>query len=1086
MKKPLLAAAALMLAATTTMAEDGPLWMRYPALSPDGSTIAFTFKGDIYTVPAAGGKALQITTNAAYDTHPIWSPDGTRIAFASDRQGSLDLYEVSREGGTPRRLTTHSGAETPVAYLDNTHILFSATLMPTPQDVQQPSRQFPQVYEVSTQGGRPVLYSSLPMEDISVNPTDGRLLYHDKKGYEDPWRKHHTSSITRDIWLCTPGSSRDDRTYQRLTAFAGEDRTPVWTADGKGYYYLSEEDGSFNIYRRTLGSDARTQLTHHTQHPVRFLTAAKDLLCYGYDGEIYTLKEGGQPQKVSVQIVADTNDKEVIHQTQYSGAREISVSPDGKEVAFVLHGDVYVTSVEYNTTRRITNTPQQERDVQFSPDGRSLVYSSERNGLWQVYQASLTKADEKQFAYATDIKEERLTQSDATSFYPQYSPDGKEVAFLENRTTLRVLNLKSKAVRTVMDGKYEYSYSDGDQWYQWSPDSKWLLSNYIGVGGWNNGDVALVDASGSGNIVNLTESGYNDGNAKWVLDGKAMIWQSDRAGYRSHGSWGAEYDEYIMFFDLDAYERFRLNKEDLALLEESEKDANSADEAAKDKKDSKKDKKDAAKDKKDEVKPLTFDLENRRDRIIRLTGNSSHMGDAVLSTKGDKLYYQASFEDDMDLWEQDLKERKTRILLKGVGYGGLELDKKGENVYLCGRGGLKKITLSNGEQKNIDFEAPFDYRPVEERAYIFDHVHRQVADKFYVADLHGVDWKMYGEAYRRFLPYIDNNYDFQELLSEMLGELNGSHTGARYYAPGASRQTAALGVFYDEDYTGDGLRIKEILAKGPFAVKKTGVTAGCIIRSIDGEKVTAGQDYFPLLDGKAGRKVRLSVYNPATQKTEDVVVRAISQGDQTELLYKRWVDRCRHTVDSLSGGKVGYVHVKAMDSQSFREVYSELLGRCRQKEAVIVDTRHNGGGWLHDDLATLLSGKEYQRFMPRGQYIGSDPFNKWLKPSCVLVCEDNYSNAHGFPWVYKELKIGKLIGAPVPGTMTAVWWETQIDPTLVFGIPQVGCMDMRGQYAENHQLQPDIEVYNTPEKQLQGVDEQLQRAVEEMLKEINR
>jgi C-terminal processing protease CtpA/Prc len=438
----------------------------------------------------------------------------------------------------------------------------------------------------------------------------------------------------------------------------------------------------------------------------------------------------------------------------------------------------------------------------------------------------------------------------------------------------------------------------------------------------------------------------------------------------------------------------------------------------------------------------------------------------------------------MDLWEQDLKERKTRILLKGVGYGSLELDKKAENVYLCGRGGLKKITLSNGEQKNIDFEAPFDYRPAEERAYIFDHVHRQVADKFYVPDLHGIDWNMYGEAYRRFLPYINNNYDFQELLSEMLGELNGSHTGARYYAPGASQQTAALGVFYDEDYTGDGLRIKEVLAKGPFAVKNTGVKAGCIIESIDGEKIAAGQDYFPLLDGKAGRKVRLGVYNPSTGKRDDVVVRAISQADQTELLYKRWVENCRQTVDRLSGGRIGYVHVKGMDSESFREVYSELLGRCRNKEAVIVDTRHNGGGWLHDDLATLLSGKEYQRFMPRGQYIGSDPFNKWLKPSCVLVCEDNYSNAHGFPWVYKELKIGKLIGAPVPGTMTAVWWETQIDPTLVFGIPQVGCMDMRGQYAENHQLQPDIEVYNTPEKQLKGEDEQLEKAVEEMLKEI--
>ena len=213
-------------------------------------------------------------------------------------------------------------------------------------------------------------------------------------------------------------------------------------------------------------------------------------------------------------------------------------------------------------------------------------------------------------------------------------------------------------------------------------------------------------------------------------------------------------------------------------------------------------------------------------------------------------------------------------------------------------------------------------------------------------------------------------------------------------------------------------------------------------------------------------------------------MKPISQGDQRELLYKRWIKHCEETVDKLSGGQIGYVHVRGMNSESFREVYSALLGRCRQKKAVIIDTRHNGGGWLHDDLATLLSGKEYQRFEPRGQYIGSDPYNKWTKPSCVLMCEDNYSNAHGFPWVYKELNIGKLIGAPVPGTMTAVWWETQIDNTLVFGIPQVGVKDMRGNYLENQQLQPDIEVYNTPEQQLSGEDAQLRRAVEEMLKTV--
>lgn len=1078
MKRQLLGVAAILLS-VSLYAQDTPLWMRYCAISPDGSSIAFTYKGDIYTVPAAGGKATQITTNPAHDTKPVWSPDGKKIAFASDRMGSMDVYEVSREGGIPKRLTTHSGNETPIAYKDAGHILFQANIMPAAEDVQFPSGQFQQVYEVSTTGGRPILFSSMPMEDISVSTTGNALLYHDKKGYEDPWRKHHTSSITRDIWLC---SLDGDRAYRKLTTFNGEDRTPVWASDNKSFYYLSEEKGSFNIFKRDIDGNSSKQITNHTKHPVRFLTAATNgTLCYGYDGEIYTVKEGTTPQKVQISIITDKNDKDLIRQIKRSGATEIALSPDAKEIAFVLRGDVYVTSVEYKTTRQITNTPQQERDINFSPDGRSIVYASERNGLWQIYQASLSKKDEKQFAYATDIKEEKLTNSDITSFQPQYSPDGKEVAFLENRTAIRVLNLKSKEVRTVMDGKYEYSYSDGDQWYQWSPDSKWILTNYIGTGGWNNKDVALVNASGNGEIHNLTESGYTDANAKWVLDGKAMIWESDRAGFRSHGSWGAESDVYIMFFDLDAYDRFRMSKEELALLEDAEKKNKDED---KEKADNKKDKKKETKkdDEKKEVKPLVFDLENNRDRVLRLTVNSSRLGDAILTPKGDKLYYQAAFESGFDLWEHDLKENKTKIVMKKVGGGALLPDKKGENLFLCSQGGIKKVTVAGGETKPVEFEAFFDYQPYGEREYIFDHIWQQVDDKFYVADLHGTDWKGYREAYSRFLPYINNNYDFQEMLSEMLGELNGSHTGARYYAPGATLSTAALGAFYDETYDGDGLKIKEVLAKGPFAVKKSDVIPGCIIEKIDGQAIVKGQDYFPLLEGKAGRKVLLTMYNPATGKRFDTTIKAISTGEQSNLLYKRWVERCRKTVDKLSNGRIGYVHVKGMDSQSFREVYSEVLGRCRNKEAIIVDTRHNGGGWLHDDLATLLSGKEYQNFVPRGQYIGSDPFNKWLKPSCVLMCEDNYSNAHGFPWVYKELKIGKLIGAPVPGTMTAVWWENQIDPSLVFGIPQIGCRDMRGQFMENHQLSPDIEVYNVPEKSLKGEDQQLEVAVQEMLK----
>ena len=1078
--KKIFLSAALLTASLASFAQQNPLWMRYPAISPDGSTIVFAYKGDIYSVPSQGGEARQLTTNAAFDSYPIWSPDGKKIAFASNREGSMDVYVINANGGAPTRLTTNSGSELPVAFKDNDHVLFSANVMPTAQSNLFASREFSQVYEVSTQGGRPKLYSVLPMENISIN-AKGQVLYHDCKGYEDKWRKHHTSPITRDIWMLDGGK------YQKLTSFKGEDRNPVWAQDGQSFYYLSEQNGSFNVYHRNVASGKDTQVTHNQKNPIRFLTSSQSgLLCYGYDGEIYTVKEGAEPQKVNISITTDNAEPSLVRQIRSNGATEIALSPSGKEVAFVMHGDVYVTSVDYKTTKRITDTPQQERNVSFSPDGRALVYASERNGVWQIYQAKIKNASDKNFTYCTDIEEEALTHSNLTSQYPAYSPDGKEVAFYEDRATLRILNLKSKDVRTVLDGKYNYSYSDGDIWFEWSPDSKWLLCSYIGTGGWNNTDIALVKADGK-EVHDLTDSGYSDSNGKWVLGGKAMLFESDRAGYRSHGSWGAEDDAYLMFFDLDAYDRFRMSKEELELAEANkdvkEKKAEEKDEKKKEDKQKKAEEK--GKTEVEKVKPLELDIDNCRDRIVRLTVNSSRMGDAILDSKGEKIYYQAAFEGGYDLWCHDLKENTTTLMMKNIGGGGFVADKDVKNLFLC-NGGIKKIDLASKQTKGIDFEAPFNYKPAEERQYLFDHIWRQVKDKFYDPNLQGVDWDGYRKVYERYLPYIDNNFDFAEMLSEMLGELNASHTGCRYYPSGASLQTAALGVFLDPNYEGDGLKIQEIIKRGPFAVKKNEVTPGSIIEKIDGTDIKAGEDYNALLDGKAGKNVRLTIKN-AKGKRFDLTIKAISQGAQQELLYKRWVDRNRAIVDSVSGGRIAYVHVKAMNSESFRTVYSELLSdKNRNRDAVIVDERHNGGGWLHDDLCTLLSGKQYQEFVPHGKVVGKDPFNKWTKPSCVLICEDDYSNGHGFPWVYKELGIGKLIGAPVAGTMTAVWWETLMDRSLVFGIPQVGCRDMRGTFGENTQLNPDIEVYNSPEDYITGHDTQLIRAVEEMMKETKK
>jgi len=1056
-----------------------PRWLRDVAISPDGSSIAFTYKGDIFTVPVSGGRATQITTNKAYDSSPVWSPDGNKIAFRSNRDGSDDIYVVNAKGGTPLKITTHSGQETPIAFLDNSKLLFTASM-----DRSQISSRGPwltQTYavDITKPDPRPELYLAVPMLAADVN-SKGVMLYQDKKGFENAYRKHERSSGTSDIWLYDNGN------FQKLTDFNGHDLNPVWKTGTDSFYYVSEEDGTLNVYERSIDGKNRRQLTNFTKHPVRSLSASDNgILAFSWDGDIYTLAQGGAAKKLDIDIVTDEYDADIVKNFRNSGATNMAVSPKGDQVAFVIRGDIYVTDTKYKTTKRITSTPAQERRIAFSPDGCTLVYDSDRDGYWQLFTTKIVSPDEKHFAYATELKEELLYKCPTAAQQPLFSPDGKKVAFLENRTELKVIDLKSKKVNTALDGKYNYSYTDGDISFAWSPDSRWLMIDYIGEGGWNNSDIALVKADGT-EVIDLTESGYSDSRPQWALGGKAITYTTGKYGMRSHGSWGNQDDIVLMALDQEAWDEFNLTEEEAELKEKAEKEAKEKETKAKaDSKDKKKGKDKEDKAKKDEsVKPLEFDLAARKHRTKVLTPGSAFIGSYYLSPKGDKLYYLANAtEGGANLLVRDLKKGDTKILTKNV-QGGFEADAKGENLFVISYSGLKKINLKNGESKPIEFEAPYDRHPSLERQYIYDHMIRQVNDKFYDKNIHGIDWEGYGKHYREFLPYINNNRDFSILLSEILGELNASHTGSSTTSGYAQLQTANLGAFFDHNYKGDGLKISEILPLSPLAAKKLNIKPGDIIMSIDGEKIEAGKDYYKLLEGKAGRKSRIEI-KKADGKTEYATIKPISNGRFNGMLYARWVERNQAIVDSLSGGRLAYVHVQGMNSPSFRNVYDQLLGKYRNREAVIVDTRFNGGGWLHNDIAQLLNGKEYVRFAPRGRYIGSEPFSQWTKPSVMLINESNYSDAHGTPYTYKTLGIGELIGAPVPGTMTAVWWETQIDPSIVFGIPQVTSLDMNGKPLENQQLNPDILIYNNPAHELRGIDDQLTGAVEHLLDKLD-
>lgn len=1071
-----LAVIAILSAAPMALNAETPRWLMTPAISPDGKTIAFSYKGELFTVPAKGGNTLQITSNKAYDSNPVWTPDGKRIVFLSDRESSDDLYITSAAGGVPTRLTTHSGKETPLAFLNDSILLFNASLLPGAKTSRAPF--FTQIYtlNVNKPGSRPTLYLSLPVYSANVN-SKGEIIYQDRKGYEDPYRKHERSSGTSDIWMYYKGK------FDQLTDFNGSDQSPVW---GKGnfFYYLSEKDGTLNVFESQVGVENEKQLTHFEKHPVRSLSSSNNgILAFSWDGDIYTMTAGSDPQKVNININADLYDGDVVKKYVNSGVSNIAVSPEGNEIAMIIRGDLYVTNTKYKTTKRITSTPDQERTMSFSPDGRSIVFDSDVDGIWQLFIAKIKNPDEKEFAYATDIEIAPLYKTETSAMGPIFSPDGKKVAFLENRGEIRVIDIDTKKVTTALEGKYNYSYEDGDIEYTWSPDSEWLLTSYMGPLGWNNMDIAAVRADGS-EVVDLTESGYNQNQPKWAFDGKALVYTTAKYGMKAHGSWGNQEDIMLMALDGDTWDKFNFTEEEADRYEQENSDKEKEPSQVKEKKTSKAKKSKKSKKTQEEKKRSELDFSNRRYRTKRLTGTSANILDFYLSPKGDKLYYIAQSPDgDYNLMVSDLKKGETSVLVAETP-AGMEADLKGENLFLLSNDGVKKISIPDGEVKVVEFEAPYDRHPSLERQYMFNHMAKQVEDKFHDKAMHGTDWSYYTDYYREFLPYISNNRDFATLLSETLGELNASHTGGRYYSHGADLKTASLGAFFDPDYSGKGLKIAEIFPRGPLANKSADVKPGDIIISIDGSEIEPGSDYYTLLEGKAGKRVRLEIQTGNGEK-KFITVRPLSSETESEMAYQRWVERNEHIADSISGGKVGYVHVQGMDTKSFQNVYERLLGKYRNYDAVVVDTRFNGGGWLHNDLALLLSGKKYVTFSPRGEDIGIEPFSQWTKPSVMLVNEANYSDAHGSPYAYQQLGIGDVVGAPVPGTMTAVWWETQIDPSVIFGIPQVTNKGNDGTVLENTQLNPDVIIYNEPGDVEAGKDAQLEGAVLLLLEKIN-
>ncbi len=1055
----------LLLAFSFTSFAQTPSWLRYPSISPDGKTIVFTYKGDLYKVAAAGGTAIPLTMHEAHDFMPVWSKDGKSIAFASDRYGNFDVFVIPAEGGEAKRITFHSAAEYPYSFSnDNKNVIFGAARMDLPANRQYPAAYMSELYSVSVNGGRVTQVFTTPAEDIKFSKDGSKIIYHDKKGQENQWRKHHTSSVTRDIYVYDFKTN----THKQITTFNGEDRNPVYNTDESAFFYLSEESGSFNVHKMNVVGGKSEKLTSFKKHPVRFLSGSNDgVLCFSYDGDLYTMRGGSAAQKVNISILADArNNKEQVYRiTSGSG---MSIASNGKEIAFVYRGEVFVTSVEGGVTKRITNTPEAETGVNFAPDGKSILYCSERDGKWSIYETKMERKEEPYFYASTLLKETAVIENKNTNTQPLYSPDGKEIAFIENRNQLRIYNLATKQSRTILTGDQLFAFVENDQYYQWSPDSKWLLFDYA-ITGSSVGETGLVSADGK-KIINLTESGFNDYNAKWIMGGKAMLWFSNRDGLRGAAmSGGAQADVYAMFFTQDAFDKFKLSKEDAALVKEIEENKTKADTTKK---------KTPVKD------SVVIDWDGLTQRKTKLTIHSSSLGDALVSKDGETLYYLARFERGMNLWTTNLRTKETKMLVPlNANFASMVWDKELKTIFLNSDAGMMKIDPASGKQDRISINGEMIVDGLKERQFMFEHVWRRTKNTFYTTSFHGIDWDSYKPDYEKYLPHIGNNYEMSELLSELLGELNVSHSSSSYAASNPNADvTAALGIFYDYTYKGNGVKITEVIKDGPLAKAGMNIKAGMIIESIDGELITPDKDLAQYLNRKTGKNTLLVIVDGTTKK--EFSIKPITIGEENGLLYKRWVKRNAEEVDKMSNGQLGYVHIPGMNDGAYRTTYEEIMGKHFLKKAIVVDTRNNGGGDLVADLAMFLSGKKFMDYANDTRSNGFEPNFRWTKPSISMANEANYSDGHCYAYMVKQVGIGKLVGMPVPGTCSFAAWESLMDTGIRWGAPTVGCKDVNGKYLENSPTEPDVKMKNENEKVSVGIDQQLEIAVKELLKEI--
>jgi len=1021
---------------------------RTPDISPDGRWVAFSYLGDIWIVSAEGGVARQITTHEAHEINPVFSPDGRWLAFSSNRYGSYDVFVVSVEGGPPRRLTFDSAHElvndwTP----DGRYILFSTRRTP-----QFPP--LPEMYLVPVEGGRE---RRLPLDegrDGVFRPDGLELAYIRGPGLW--YRKGYRGSANDDIWICRA----DGTHHRRLTSFNGQDGSPMWSADGRWIYYVSEESGVSNIFRRSAdGTGPSVQITHHTSEGVRRARISRngEWIVYECGFELYRLhvsEANPQPQRIAIVARADLASNPEVYRTFTQGISEYALAPNEQHLAIVVHGEIFLVPVSGGKARNVSNSPAHDREPVWSPDNKAIAFISDRDGEENVYLIESAEPPGAELGQARQYRIRRVTHHAGPESGISFSPDGKKLAVLRHGT-LWVMDRDGANAKVLVPQPRVIEYS-------WSPDGSWIV--YSRMDAHFASDLYLIPAEG-GQPVNITRYATRNFGISWSQDGRLLCFISQRR---------QDLDVFVMQLQKPASDSTNRRAESTAKL------ANPLDKIL---------------DQPGRGR-LVIDLDDIHLRVQRVTAMSSDESEAVIRPDGHYVAFRSNALAANDLWLASVNgEQIFRLTVGNVHPRQITWRRTGAILFLDEFGALRSTrpNLSPGSApvaetpNRIRIEARLKINRPALFQEMFAEGWRKLRHSFYDPRLHGADWEAVRAKYSALLPHIACVEDFYDLVSLMLGELNASHLGIGGQNRNPEEQTADLGILWDENYPGPALRVREILKGGPADRKGIELRPGEYIVAIEGERLSEQTNLSRLLNDKAGEPLRLQVSRyPDGRESRWLELRPIRRQEAAPLYYRHWVARNERLVHELSGGRLGYIHLRAMDVESLDEFVRALYSEHFDKDGLILDVRFNGGGFTHDQVLSFLGGKEHTYFVSRdGQYgtVLRSYDRKWTKPVVVMCNNRSFSDAEIFPNAFRELGLGKLVGVPTGGLVIGTVNERLIDGSF-FRVPRLGVYTPQGINMEKAGVVPDIVVEPHPDDLQAGRDPQLTRAVEVLKQEV--